>query len=125
MTCKHRSLDEWLDIIKTCRNSGLTDKQWCFENNVSLSTFHKRVCFLRKKSYPVPDANAKRSQPHPQEVQDVVPLDIIGGEALPVQHGNPNTPAVRILTSSLQIDLENHASPELVRNVIQALEGSC
>lgn len=125
MTRKHRSLEEWMEIIKTCRNSGLTDKQWCLENHVSLSTFHKRVCYLRKKSYTIPSTNAKKSRPQTTAMQEVVPLDIVDREHPAFQTDQSSMPAVRIFTRSLQVDLENHASPELVRNVLQTLEGLC
>ena len=29
----------WLERITQCRSSGLTDRQWCIENGIPVSTF--------------------------------------------------------------------------------------
>ena len=31
-----RSLDEWMDLITECRQSGLTDAAWCNEHGISV-----------------------------------------------------------------------------------------
>ena len=28
--------EHWLNLITQCRSSGLTDRQWCIENGISL-----------------------------------------------------------------------------------------
>ena len=35
--------DHWLKLITQCRSSGLTDRQWCIENGISVSTFYYHV----------------------------------------------------------------------------------
>jgi len=35
---KRKSVEEWRQIIETARNSGLSDKDWCLENDVSINT---------------------------------------------------------------------------------------
>ena len=35
-----RSLDEWLELVTSCRQSGLTDAAWCHENGISPSCFY-------------------------------------------------------------------------------------
>ena len=32
-----RSLDEWMDLVTECRQSGLTDAAWCNEHGISPS----------------------------------------------------------------------------------------
>lgn len=34
---------EWMNIIHKCRNSGLTDKEWCSEHNIPMSTFYSNL----------------------------------------------------------------------------------
>ena len=48
--------DHWLKLITQCRSSGLTDRQWCIENGISVSTFYYHVRALRKKACEVPEA---------------------------------------------------------------------
>ena len=38
-----RSLDEWMDLITECRQSGLTDAAWCNEHGISPSCFTMRL----------------------------------------------------------------------------------
>ena len=33
----------WLERITQCRSSGLTDRQWCIENGIPVSTFYYHV----------------------------------------------------------------------------------
>lgn len=35
--------DKWLSIINECRTSGCSDKFWCHEHNITLSTFYYQV----------------------------------------------------------------------------------
>ena len=44
-----RSLDEWMDLITECRQSGLTDAAWCNEHGISPSCFYNAVARLRKR----------------------------------------------------------------------------
>ena len=44
-----RSLDEWMDLVTECRQSGLTDAAWCNEHGISPSCFYNAVTRLRKK----------------------------------------------------------------------------
>ena len=44
-----RSLDEWMELVTECRQSGLTDAAWCNEHGISPSCFYNAVTGLRKK----------------------------------------------------------------------------
>ena len=48
--------EHWLELITQCRASGLTDRQWCIENRIPVSTFYYHVRALRKKACAVPEA---------------------------------------------------------------------
>ena len=45
-----RSLEEWMDLVIQCRQSGLTDAAWCNEHGISPSCFYNAVSRLRKKA---------------------------------------------------------------------------
>ena len=45
-----RSLDEWMELVIQCRQSGLTDAAWCNEHGISPSCFYNAVTRLRKLS---------------------------------------------------------------------------
>ena len=44
-----RSLDEWMELVTECRQSGLTDAAWCNEHGISPNCFYNAVTRLRKK----------------------------------------------------------------------------
>ena len=45
-----RSLDEWMDMVIQCRQSGLTDAAWCNEHGIAPMCFYNAVTRLRKKA---------------------------------------------------------------------------
>lgn len=46
---KCRSQEEWLQLIQECRSSGLTDRTWCEQHGIMVSSFYNAVKRLRKK----------------------------------------------------------------------------
>ena len=48
--------EHWLELITQCRSSDLTDRHWCIENGIPVSTFYYHVRTLRKKACKVPEA---------------------------------------------------------------------
>ena len=72
-----RSLDEWMDLITECRQSGLTDAAWCNEHGISPSCFYNAVTRLRKKACQIPDPAGKASTLDlTSHKQDVVQITI-------------------------------------------------
>ena len=55
-------------LIMECRASGLTDHEWCLQNDIKPGTFYNWVKRLRQKGCPeLPDATG-HNVPHRQEV---------------------------------------------------------
>ncbi len=52
----HYSDEKWLDMISECRSSGLSDKDWCMEHQIGISTFYYHVKRLRNKACSIPPA---------------------------------------------------------------------
>ena len=50
-----RSLDDWMELVTECRQSGLTDAAWCKAQGISPSCFYNAVSRLRKKACQIPD----------------------------------------------------------------------
>ena len=70
-----RSLDEWMELVTECRQSGLTDAAWCDEQGVSPSCFYNAVTRLRKKACqipePAPKVNTLDLTSHKQDVVQI------------------------------------------------------
>ena len=45
-----RSDEEWLNIIKECRTSGLPDKTWCLDHGIQPSKFYYHIRRLKAKA---------------------------------------------------------------------------
>lgn len=123
---KQRTCSEWLSLITECRQSGLSDYEWCSRNGISQSTFYKAVRRLRgsaeiaapsSKQVPYDLTNDKR--------QDVVPIriipetDVTEAPEMPMDH-NPGC-QMMISCGNIRIQLTNDISPAIIKHVIRAL----
>ena len=131
----------WYDLICQCRESGLTDRQWCMEHDIHVSTFYRHVRTLRNLSCEIPVGQKGRKQ---GTRQDVVPLQIIPDlpAAEPVAHSDELTaPATGSISSNIDgfqtggfspaiqvrfpngvlLEISNSASPSVLNSVICSL----
>ncbi len=51
--------DEQIKLIMECRQSGLSDYQWCRQRDINPGTFYNWVSRLRKSGYTFPDSQGK------------------------------------------------------------------
>lgn len=56
-----RSLDDWMQLVTECRQSGLTDVAWCEAQGISPNCFYNAVSRLRKRACQIPDPIGKTS----------------------------------------------------------------
>ena len=71
-------MSEQLRLITECRQSGLTDADWCRENGVNPSTFYSWLARCRKSacSAQIPPAGYGHSA-RPEPRQDVVAIELV------------------------------------------------
>ena len=67
--------DQQFQLIMECRNSGLSDYQWCKEHGIHPGTFYNWVSRLRKKACCEIPESISKAEPSPAPVQDVVRLN--------------------------------------------------
>lgn len=112
--------EQWLERINQCRSSGLTDRQWCVENGIPVSTFYYHVRALRKKACEVPEAGNCASQK--QEVVQI-PLwetDLQASTAVSV-----STPSISLEMQGIRIEIYEQAGNDVIRNTLLALRQIC
>lgn len=69
MRAKRRTEQEPYDMIMACRQSGLSDHQWCLEHDINSGTFYNGVRRFRKQGCEFPEPTEKdRFQAIHQEV---------------------------------------------------------
>lgn len=110
---------QWFELIQQCRTSGLSDRQWCLQNGVSLSTFYYHIKALRKKACEIPVTSNTMEQ-H----QEVVPLDFTNEPPTNISAASP-VPAVRMSLNGILIDIMNQADESVIRHTIRALQLLC
>lgn len=119
----------WFDLIHQCRTSGKSDAQWMQEHDIKAPTFYYHVKKLRKKACDIPENSFSRRR---KDVQEVVPLFMEEASSI-MTHANPllstsitdNTAAVRLNMQGITLEIANHATQEVIKNTISALQFLC
>ena len=76
MANKRLDYDKIYELVMQCRQSGLSDKQWCLDNNIAPSTFYYWIRRLQQKAcYNLPEAR-RNDIPAVAVKQDVVCVNI-------------------------------------------------
>ena len=126
-----RSLDEWMELVTECRQSGLTDAAWCNEHGISSSCFYNAVTRLRKKACQIPDPIGKASTldltSHKQDVVQIAiepknsPVEMFPNtENSSMYFDNSHT--IEIETKGLLIRMSNNVQPVLLKALMNALK---
>ena len=122
--------DEQIKLIMECRQSGLSDYQWCRQRDINPGTFYNWVSKLRKRGYTFPDSQSKSVGT--AVVQEVVKLDVVEQEvSSPVIEQNvsraisPETPSVaaELLVGGITLRLFNGADEQLIQNTLRLIGG--
>ena len=75
--------DQQLQLIMECRNSGLSDYQWCKEHGIHPGTFYNWVSRLRRKACCEIPESISKAEPSPTPAQEVVRLNVHSKAANP------------------------------------------
>ena len=125
----YRTQKQWFDLITQCRQSGMTDMEWCRVNGISRSTFYKALSRLRTSACKLPEpsrlmedkldltSNAK---------QEVVPIKIIPDVIVPATcSADPAhaTYAMEITAGRLVIRIGNDIDSSLLSTTLRMLGG--
>lgn len=117
-------------LIMECRQSGLSDYQWCEKNGIYPGTFYNWVSKLRKSGYTFPESEAK-SNAIPTR-QDVVKVDVVScQEPSSVIEQNVSlaitqetSPVVaELLIGDITLRLFNGANEQLIQSVLHCIGG--
>ena len=121
MSMPRTTTTDWFSIINKCRTSGLTDHQWCKENDVCYSTFYYHVKQLQKEACELPTSIKKCVIPMKQEV---VPINFSEIEE-PIYAAGVHTiseVAITLQLNNVTLHISNTANADVISNTIQALQ---
>ena len=119
-----------IKLIMECRQSGLTDYQWCEKNGIHSGTFYNWVSKLRKQGYTFPESEAKSNAT--LNLQEVVKVDLIPcEESSQIIEQNVSIPtissesivAAELVMGNVTLRLYNNANEQLIEKTIQCIGG--
>ena len=114
-----RSLDEWMELVTECRQSGLTDAAWCNEHGISPSCFYN----------PVGKASTLDLTSHKQDVVQIAIEPESSPAGLIPDNGNSpmhldNSHTIEIEADGLLIRMSNEIKPVLLKMLMDTLKES-
>lgn len=121
-----RSRQEWLQLITECRSSGMTDRTWCEQHGILVSSFYNAVKRLRKKACDIPYVSNRK--PYALDLtsskQEAVQIDIypdtIPDAAVPAPHID-NSHTIELMLGDVSLKVSNSADPVLLQQIIRML----
>lgn len=133
MRAKRIPQDEQLKLITECRQSGLSDYQWCRMHDIQPATFYNWISRFRKRGITIPescDTGAAIGYPTQEVVklellpeQETVPANAKYNACILANKTTTDSPAFEIQTSNATIRFYNGAAPCLIETVMNCLMG--
>ena len=119
-------MGEQIRIINECRQSGMTDADWCRENDISVSTFYNWVSRCRKTAADqIPPPNYGHCE-IPRSKQDVVPIDIVSDHLTEQNTASrmhlDNSHTIEVAMKDTVIRIHNNADPILLTRTLRLIQ---
>ena len=120
---------EQIRLINECRQSGMTDADWCHENDIAVSTFYNWVSRYRKAAADqIPPPNYGHLEV-PRPKQDVVPIGIVP-DHISEQHTASqmqnsyldNSHTIEVAMKDITVRISNDADPVLLTRTFRLLQ---
>lgn len=126
--------DEQLRLILECRNSGLSDYQWCQNNGIKSGTFYNWVSRLRKNGAAVPPCQRKTNT-HTVVEQSVVKMNLVSEPEIfssfvdqnsheKAMQDNCEPPTMEIRIGHTSIRFFSHATSHMLETTLKYLGGA-
>ena len=112
-------------LIMECRKSGLSDHQWCLNNDINPGTFYNWVSRLRKSnSVDIPDKNPVSA--YVPADQEVVKIEMNSLSASNAIDKSTDASVMELVIGSTGLRIPNGTDPMLLAKTIRILaELSC
>ena len=122
--------DDQIQLIMECRQSGLSDYQWCKQNGIHPGNFYNWVSKLRKQGYSFPDSQSKLTAV--PNIQEVVKVGLIQPQdSSPkveqnvslIEQADSLAVAAELLVGGVTLRLFNGADEKLIQSTLRCLGG--
>ena len=125
---QYRTQKQWFDLITKCRQSGMTDMEWCRVNGISRSTFYKALSRLRTSACELPEPSRfmdNKLDLTSNAKQEVVPIKIIPDCVSPDAGcrdlQGDNSYAMEIESGGMVIRISNDIDSSLLSHTLKTL----
>lgn len=128
-----RSQDEWFQLIQECRSSGLSDRTWCEQHGILVSSFYNAVKRLRKSACDIPLSSNRRTYAldlTSASRQEAVQIDLCSDpypeavtpakQMCPAPHLD-NSHTIELMMDNVSLKVSNSADPFLLQQIIRML----
>ena len=122
---KQVKLQYWLDVIRQCRASGLTNQVWCEQHDISLKSYYYWIAKIRKMA--PPELPRKRNGSRPVMEQTVLLPDAAAEFTEVSLRGRQDftaAPAAVLHIGTVTVELFEDTSRELLEAIMKAVR-SC
>lgn len=118
-------VEEQYRLIIECRKSGLSDHQWCLNNDINPGTFYNWVKRLRKNGCgDIPEKNQLST--YEQSHQEVVKIEMNSISVPTGMNKNTDTATMELMIGNMNLRISNKTDSLLLAKTIQILtELSC
>ena len=129
MSTPRRTANEQYQLIMECRNSGLSDYQWCTEHDINPGTFYNWVKRLRKKAcFDIPPANGRDTYKAAPK-QEIVKLEVLPDtpavmDSAPIETVQSFSSAIEIRSGAVSVRISNDVDPRLLSQIIRCMTGN-
>ena len=122
---KQVKLQYWLDVIRQCRASGLTNQAWCEQHDISLKSYYYWIAKIRKMA--LEELPRKRNGSRPVMEQTVLLPDAAAEFTEVSLRGRQDftaAPAAVLHIGTVTVELFEDTSRELLEAIMKAVR-SC
>ena len=106
-------IEQWANMVRQCRESGLSNREFCRLNNISEKTYYYRLRKLRKKAVEI----GKTESTSAAACTSICKIELTDEPPCEAEPGR-----IRIQYHGAEIDVTREASPDTLKMVLRILK---
>ena len=111
-------MNQWIEIVRECRNSGQTVRSWCAEHDVIETSYYYWLRRIRTAACDTLPINSEKSH-------QIIPINIEDFKKEPEAIVLSQSASVVIRLNSVVVEIQNGATSSLIENTLRAIKNLC
>lgn len=126
---KYRNKQQWMELITECRQSGMTDMDWCRMKGISRSSFYNAILRLRKAACELPEPSkitSKEINLTSNTKPDIVPISIIPDNISDAKQPQVSSSSytMEIVAGGITIKVSNEINISVLSYILKLIGGT-